>query len=345
MNGAKDVLLDVRDLKVWFDSRGGVAPPSSKRAIKAVNGVSFLLRRGQTLGLVGESGSGKSTTGRALLRLIEPTSGSVTFDGTDLSSLSRSALRRMRPRMAMVFQDPMNSLDPQRTVGQSVAEPLEIHGLVRSRRELQAKVGELFEAVGMNPDHAGRYPRDFSGGQQQRIGIARALSGDPDLLVADEPVASLDVSVQAQVLNLLSKLRRELGLTMVFIAHDLATVQHISDIVGVMYLGQLAELSSSEDLYRDPRHPYTRALLSAVPVPDPIKERSRERIILTGELPSPLDPPIGCSFSARCPEVHDRCLTVAPMLRRIEDVHVACHLYDEGSSSVATEATDSSDVR
>jgi oligopeptide/dipeptide ABC transporter ATP-binding protein len=319
-------LLDVQGLQVWFPQHGGGLLRRTAGHVKAVDGVSLAIDRGETLGLVGESGCGKSTTGLAMLRLVTPTGGRVTFDGTDVSGAGRSELRGLRRRMAMVFQDPMASLNPRRSVGASIAEPLEIHGLHRGRH--RERVAELLEHVGLAADHANRYPHEFSGGQRQRVGIARALAGEPDLIILDEPIASLDVSIQAQIMNLLQRLQRELDLTYLFIAHDLAAVQHVSDRIAVMYLGRVVEIGSRDELIGDPQHPYTQALLSAVPVPDPAKERVRQRTVLVGDLPSPSDPPSGCNFRTRCPQVLDECGIVDPVLTPREVGRpVACHLH------------------
>jgi oligopeptide/dipeptide ABC transporter ATP-binding protein len=318
-----DPLLTVADLRVHF-------PFGSRRRgemVKAVDGVSFEIGRGETLGLVGESGCGKTTTGHALLRLVEPT-GRVEFDGVDITGLGSRAMRALRRRMAMIFQDPFASLNPRMSIGSIIAEPLEVHGLHRGRQQRRRRVGELLELVGLSPDYAHRYPHEFSGGQRQRVGIARALATEPDFIVADEPIAALDVSIQSQIMNLLEDLQDELGLTYLFIAHDLAAVQHLSDRVAVMYLGRVVELADRVTLYEQPKHPYTRALLSAVPVPRPAVERQRERIILTGDVPSPLDPPSGCRFRTRCPEVFEPCATHDPGLVSDARSHaVACHLY------------------
>jgi oligopeptide/dipeptide ABC transporter ATP-binding protein len=283
---------------------------------------------------VGESGCGKSTTGNALLRLVEPTGGRVTFDGADVTALSKRDLRSLRRRVAMVFQDPMASLNPRRSIGESIAEPLDIHGLHTGRGPRRARVGEVMELVGLNPDYRDRYPHEFSGGQRQRVGIARALASEPDFIVCDEPIASLDVSIQAQVMNLLERLQDELDLAYLFIAHDLSAVQHVSDRIAVMYLGRIVEVADRVTLSEEPAHPYARALLSAIPVPDPRRERARERIVLTGDLPSPMDVPSGCRFRTRCPDVFEPCDTVDPTLQSVgvEDdsraPHIAaCHLH------------------
>jgi oligopeptide transport system ATP-binding protein len=320
-------LLDVRDLRKHYPVRHGLFG-RVRGHVRAVDGVSFTLRRGETLGLVGESGCGKTTTGRAILRLVEPSSGTVSFDGTDVTTLGRHDLRALRRRMQIVFQDPYSSLNPRLTVGSMIGEALTIHGLARGRR-VGERVAELLVRVGLSPDHARRYPHEFSGGQRQRIGIARALAVEPELLVLDEPVSALDVSIQAQIVNLLQDLQKQLGLTYLFIAHDLSVVEHISDRVAVMYLGRIVELAGRDELYANPRHPYTRSLLSAVPVPDP--GRARSRIVLTGDVPSPARPPSGCAFHPRCFLMEsvggrDRCAGEAPALREVAPGHwVSCH--------------------
>ena len=319
-------LLEVRDLKVHFAVRRGLLQ-RTVGTVKAVDGISFDIAGGTTLGLVGESGCGKSTTGRALLRLVEPTSGSVRLGGKDLVKLGDRDLRRERRRMQMIFQDPYASLNPRMTILDIVAEPLGIHGLVKTSRERLDRVAKLLTTVGLDPAYMRRYPHEFSGGQRQRIGIARALALSPELIVADEPVSALDVSIQAQIVNLLDQLQKDLGLTYLFIAHDLAVVRHLSSEIAVMYLGRIVERASTEDLFARPAHPYTQALLSAIPIPDPKIERTRKRLVLTGDVPSPLNPPSGCHFHTRCRYKMDRCCTEEPVLRELGEGHVvACHL-------------------
>ncbi|WP_425502324.1 ABC transporter ATP-binding protein [Phytoactinopolyspora limicola] len=327
-----DVLVAASGLRVYFPIRSGTPLRGVVGHVRAVDGVDLEVRRGETLGLVGESGCGKSTLGNALLRLVEPTAGRVEFDGTDVTSLPASELRSLRRRMAMIFQDPYASLDPRRTVGDCIGEPLAIHRLHRGRARRAARVGELMEIVGLNPDHRGRYPHEFSGGQRQRVGIARALAGEPDFIVCDEPIASLDVSVQATVLNLLVRLQRELGLTYLFVSHDLAAVRQIADRVAVMYLGRVVEVGAASSLVSKPEHPYTEALVSAVPVPEPERERERRRIVLAGDIPSPAAPPSGCRFRTRCPKVFEPCPDHDPVLQAVGgsasvEQFAACHLH------------------
>lgn len=317
----QDIILEVRNLKKYFRvGRTGV--------LKAVDNVSFSIRRGETLGLVGESGCGKSTTGRTIIRLYDVTDGEVLFKGKNVHQLQGAELKRFRREMQMIFQDPYASLNPRMTVADIIAEGLDIHGLA-SGKERMERVYELLETVGLNKEHASRFPHEFSGGQRQRIGIARALAVEPDFIIADEPISALDVSIQAQVVNLMKRLQREKGLTYLFIAHDLAMVKYISDRVGVMYLGTLVELTESERLYENPLHPYTEALLSAIPIPDPRVERTRERIILQGDVPSPINPPSGCRFRTRCPKAKPICAELEPVWKEVEPGHwVACHLYN-----------------
>ncbi|OAJ73586.1 dipeptide/oligopeptide/nickel ABC transporter ATP-binding protein [Brevibacillus sp. SKDU10] len=317
-------LLVVNRLKKYYPITGGVFAREIG-AVKAVDDVSFRVKRGETLGLVGESGCGKSTTGRSILRLIEPTSGEVLFEGKNVARMKREEVREIRKDMQIIFQDPFASLNPRHTVGKILEEPLIVHG-INSSKERSKRVHELLEVVGLSSYHAGRYPHQFSGGQRQRIGIARALILNPKLIVADEPVSALDVSVQSQVLNLMQDLQKEFKLTYLFIAHDLSVVRHISDRVGVMYLGRIAELADKDELYTNPLHPYTKALLSAVPVADP--DKKQERIILQGDLPSPANPPSGCTFHTRCPHVMDVCREKRPETLKSRENHlVACHLY------------------
>ena len=323
---ASDVLVNVKNLRMFFPVTAGLIFQRKIADVKAVDGISFNVKRGETLGLVGESGCGKSTTGRAILQLYKPTEGSVDFGGQELTLLKGNDLRRMRRRMQMIFQDPYASLNPRMSVGSIIGEPLTIHGLAKGSRARRERIQDLMRVVGLNPYYANRYPHEFSGGQRQRIGIARALAVEPDFIVADEPVSALDVSIQAQIINLMEDLQQQFGLTYLFIAHDLSVVRHISDRVGVMYLGKMMELADRNELYENPLHPYTKALLSAVPVPDPSVEINRERIILTGDVPSPLRPPPGCVFHTRCPIVIDECRQVLPEWRDVGGGHmVACH--------------------
>jgi len=323
--GGDNVLVDIRDLKVYFPITAGIIFQRKIADVKAVDGISFAIRRGETLGLVGESGCGKSTTGRAILQLYRPTAGQILFGGTELTTLKGGALRAMRRKMQMIFQDPYASLNPRMSVGSIIGEPLAIHGLAKGKARRE-RIHEIMRIVGLNPFYANRYPHEFSGGQRQRIGVARALAVEPDFIVADEPVSALDVSIQAQIINLLEDLQERCELTYLFIAHDLSVVRHISDRVAVMYLGKLMEATTRDELYDNALHPYTKALLSAVPIPDPAVEGKRERIILTGDVPSPLRPPPGCVFHTRCPIAIEECHEVIPEWRDLGLDHwVACH--------------------
>ena len=321
---AKEKLLEIRNLKKHFKI-------DRNSTLKAVDGLNFDIYKGETFGLVGESGCGKSTAGRTIMRLYDATEGEVLFKGENVhGKKSRNELKQFNQNMQMIFQDPYASLNPRMTITDIISEGLDIHGLVSSREERAARVTELLETVGLNKEHGNRYPHEFSGGQRQRIGIARALAVNPEFIVADEPISALDVSIQAQVVNLMKKLQQEQGLTYLFIAHDLSMVRHISDRVGVMYLGNMAEVATSEELYENPLHPYTQVLLSAVPIPDPNLERNRERIEVKGELPSPIDPPSGCVFRTRCPFASEVCSKVKPVFQEhIQDHWVACHKYDD----------------
>ncbi len=329
-----EVLVDVKNIKMYFPVSSGMLFQRSTAYIKAVDDISFAVHRGETLGLVGESGCGKTTTGRCILQLYRPTAGQIFFEGRELTELSSRQLRSMRRRMQVIFQDPYSSLNPRMTAGNIIGEPLVVHRMVSNKAEYREKVADLLQNVGLNPYMADRFPHEFSGGQRQRIGVARALSVSPNFIVADEPVSALDVSIQAQIINLLEDLQERFNLTYLFIAHDLSVVRHISDRVGVMYLGHIVELAGRNDIYRDPAHPYTKALLSAVPIPDPIADSKRERVLLTGEVPSPLNPPSGCVFHPRCPVATDECSQVLPELRQVRPDHWAACIRTEGSGPV-----------
>jgi oligopeptide transport system ATP-binding protein len=324
---ASDVLLRVEDLKMHFPILRGVFR-RQVGVVKAVDGITFEVKRGETLGLVGESGCGKSTTGRTILQLYRPTAGSIYLDGEDLVKLSGRNLRQRRRKMQMIFQDPYASLNPRMTIGEIVSEPLEVHHAYRGKEKAE-RVAYLLQVVGLNPLYAGRYPHEFSGGQRQRVGIARALALDPSFIVCDEPISALDVSIQAQVVNLLEDIQKKMGLTYLFIAHDLSMVRHISTRVAVMYLGKLMELADRAEVYVDPLHPYTQALLSAIPIPDPVLEEQRQRIILTGDVPSPANPPPGCVFHTRCMYAEGICKERVPEWREAHSGHwVACHFAE-----------------
>jgi len=315
-------LLEVKELKKYFQLEKG-------KILKAVDRISFDIYKGETFGLVGESGCGKSTTGRTIIGLYDSTDGEVLYDGKNVHTLSEKEKLSFYRSMQMIFQDPYASLNPRSTVREIIAEPMEAHNLYRDKKEQMERIYQLLEDVGLNRDHANRYPHEFSGGQRQRIGIARALALNPDFIIADEPISALDVSVQAQIVNLLKKLQKEKGLTFLFIAHDLSMVKHISNRIGVMYLGHMVELTESKELYKKPLHPYTQALLSAIPIPDPDVEDERERMIIQGEIPSPINPPSGCVFRTRCPVAMEACASLKPKWKEVEEQHfVACHLYD-----------------
>lgn len=329
----KSVLVRVEQLKKYFPISKGLIISRQVGAVKAVDGMSFVVRRGETLGLVGESGCGKSTIGRTILQLQRPTAGSVYYEDVDLTTLDEEGLRQLRPKMQMIFQDSYASLNPRHSVGKIIGEPLVIHG-DSSEAEIRARVAELLQLVGLKPAWAKRFPHEFSGGQRQRINIARALALNPSFVVCDEPISALDVSIQAQVINLLEELQEQLGLTYLFIAHDLSMVKHISDQVAVMYLGKIMELADRNTLFNNPLHPYTQSLISAVPLPNPKRERQRRRIILKGEVPSPANKPRGCVFNTRCPLAYDTCFEVEPEYREVRPNHfVACHLADHQDSS------------
>ena len=321
-----DIILEVKNLCKYFPAKKGLF--KGKSYVKAVDRVSFTLRRGETLGLVGESGCGKTTTGRTILKLYEPTGGQIIFNGQDITKYSSKEMVPLRKKMQMIFQDPYASLDPRMTVGDIIGEAIDIHKLLKGEARTE-RIRSLLSKVGLMSDHINRYPHEFSGGQRQRIGIARALAVEPDFIVCDEPISALDVSIQAQVINMLEELQEELGLTYLFIAHDLSMVKHISTHIGVMYLGQMVEKGESNEVYNNPKHPYTQALLSAVPIPDPIEAKNNRRIILEGDIPSPIDPPLGCRFKGRCKCAKPICSEVDPVLKEVEHGHfVACHLYD-----------------
>jgi len=327
MAAEKEVLLKVENLKKYFPILQGVIR-RKVGDVKAVDDVSFNIYKGETLGLVGESGCGKSTTGRVILQLYPVTEDKIVFEGQNLTELRGESLRKMRPSMQMIFQDPHACLNPRMTVGSIISEPLLEHSMAKGRERLQ-RVEELLELVGLDSTHANRYPHEFSGGQRQRIGIARALALNPKFIICDEPIAALDVSIQAQVVNLLEDLQKEFGLTYLFISHDLSMIRHIAQRVAVMYLGRIMELADHKSIYENPRHPYTQALLSAVPSPDPVREETRERVILSGDVPSPADPPPGCSFHTRCPIAVEQCSQEIPAWRELRDGHwVACHLAE-----------------
>ena len=329
MTNEEQALIQVQNLKKYFPIYRGAVLQRQVGDIKAVDGVSFDIYPGETLGLVGESGCGKTTTGRTILQLYEPTDGQIVFEGVDLTTLKENDLRRMRSHMQMIFQDPYASLNPRMTVGSIISAPLEVHKIARGK-EKRERVDELLELVGLNPEFVNRYPHEFSGGQRQRIGIARALALSPDLIICDEPISSLDVSIQAQVVNLLEDLQEQLGLTYLFIAHDLSMVRHISDRMAVMYLGKIVEMADRDEIYLHPLHPYTQALMSAVPVPDPDIAETRHRIILEGDIPSPANPPVGCNFNTRCPVAREICFQEEPSYREIKGNHwTACHFAED----------------
>ncbi len=324
-------LLEIKDLKKYFTvKKSGF---NKNQMVKAVDGVSMDIFKGETLGLVGESGCGKTTLGRTIIRLYEPTSGSIIYDGKPIYDSEKKIAEKMLPyrrKMQIIFQDPSASLDPRMTVGEIVGEALDIHKLYTGKGEREARINQLLEEVGLNTEHSNRFPHEFSGGQQQRIGIARALAVEPEFIVCDEPISALDVSIQSQVVNMLEDLQAELGLTYLFIAHDISVVRHISNRIGVMYLGNLVELAESYELYRNPIHPYTKTLMSAVPIPDPVVTRARERVILEGDIPSPINPPSGCKFHTRCPYAMERCKHEVPVFKDHGGGHyAACHLLDK----------------
>ncbi len=325
MSEQEQPILRIRNLKTYFDVSNGIF--SKKQVVKAVDDVSFDVMPHETFGLVGESGCGKTTLGRTVVRLYDATDGTIEFKGEDISKKKGKDLKDFRQHMQMIFQDPYASLDPRMTVGEIIKEPMVIHNLYANDQEREERVVELIKTVGLKPDHIRRYPAEFSGGQRQRIGIARALAANPDFIVCDEPISALDVSIQAQVINLLEKIQKETGISYLFIAHDLSMVKHISDKIGVMYLGNMMEFGPSEDVYHRPLHPYTSALLSAIPIPDPDIAKSKQRIILEGELPSPINPPAGCPFCTRCPKATEQCHVEKPKMIQVGTRQVACHIY------------------
>ncbi len=321
-------ILSVRNLKTYFDVTKGVF--AKKQIVKAVDDVSFDVMPNETFGLVGESGCGKTTLGRTIVKLYEPYAGSIEFEGKDIAKIKGKELKEFRKDMQMIFQDPYASLNPRMTVGEIIKEPMIIHNIYNTDQEREDRVVELLKIVGLKPDHIRRYPAEFSGGQRQRIGIARALAVNPKFIVCDEPISALDVSIQAQVINLLENIQKEMGLSYLFIAHDLSMVKHISDKIGVMYLGHMVEVGNSNDIYHRPLHPYTVALLSAIPIPDPDSAKSKQRIILEGEIPSPINPPAGCPFATRCPKATERCHKETPRPIHVGDRIVSCMIYDKG---------------
>jgi oligopeptide transport system ATP-binding protein len=327
---ASKTLLDVHDLKMHFPLTQGIIFQRVVGHVRAVDGISFSIERGQTLGLVGESGSGKTTIGRTIIRLYKPTEGQILFDGQDLAKLEGEAMRQMRQRVQMVFQDPYASLNPRFTIGSLIAEPMDIYN-IGSAQEIRDKTAELLRVVGLRPEYIDRYPHEFSGGQRQRIAVARALAVNPEFIIADEPVSALDVSVRAQVLNLLQRLQRQFNLTYLFVSHDLSVVRHVADRIAVMYLGKIVELADRDELYATPKHPYTKALLSAIPIPDPRIEKKRKRIILSGDLPSPINIPSGCRFHTRCPMAQQICREVEPAFEKKEghEHYAACHFAEK----------------
>lgn len=333
MDEKNEVLVEIKSLKKYFPLKGGLSLSIKRRAVKAVDDVSFEIKKGETLGLVGESGSGKSTIGRTILRLYEPTEGKIYFEGKEITTLDKESLRKLRPKMQMIFQDSYNSLNPRHNIGYIISEPLILHTEM-SHNDIRSRVKELLELVGLKTRYMNRFPHEFSGGQRQRVNIARALALNPDFIVCDEPISALDVSIQAQIVNLLQNIQNKLRHTYLFIAHDLSMVQHISDRIVVIYLGHIMEFADSDDLFKNPLHPYTQALISAVPIPSPRIEKKRKRIILKGEIPNPANPPSGCVFYTRCPIAEDICAVEVPEYREIESNHfVACHFAGKEEKS------------